>query len=254
MSIKARKTSATALVAAPAVKAPTDVQTSNVVNMVIPPAPNAHDPKAATKVEVFVSQDVVDAYLNAETAVSETQIALFYACCLHRVSVAQFKGRSDAKVRASEFNCANNVANYLGVKAARALIDQACKRSGDKRAATLAALRAAIKVGKETKASALKGAALQKEIMARVNEAAADQDAKSKASTEGRRSGSRATRVPGLPKANSLDGYMPILIAALIDAEKQLAGLDIPPRKLKKVEALASALNDALACANEVSE
>src|SRR5690349_8447066 len=92
----------------------------------LPPAPAP----IAAKPEPLVDQATVDAFLNAEANVVETALALFHACCWHRVSPAQFGTRSDAKVRASEFNCARTVAEQAGpggAKFAQGIIVKASK-------------------------------------------------------------------------------------------------------------------------------
>jgi hypothetical protein len=207
--------------------------------------------KATAKPEVFVDQGVVDSFLAAEQGAGDAAIALFIACTLHRVSPAQFGTRPDAKVRASEFNSATAVADMLkSAAAARAIIDKASKAPGNRRSNVLAALRSARVTGKALSSSALKGNALAKEITKRAETATAANVAQLTA----KKAAARKARAPSAPKPDTLAGYMPIALAALIDMQKQLGKLSVPARMLRKVEDLSSALVEAIDAATACNE
>lgn len=214
---------------------------------VLAPAPDTA-PASVGKVETLVDQGVVDAFLNAEGAVTETALALFYACTLHAVSPQQFVGRSDAKVRASEFNVAQHVAKIMGSKGARGVILKASQLPGDKRGNVLAALRATKKIAVELKPSAIKGAALNKEIEKR-----ADVAAKAASSKDAARQAARTPRQPTGPKipaSGSWGAFFPTAMAAMLDIQKTLTTIELPKNKL----ALAKGFADALAEAIEAAE
>ena len=207
--------------------------------------------KAPAKPEVFVEQVVVDAYLAAESNVGDAAIALFMACTAHRVSPAQFGTDPSAKVRASEFNAAHAVAHMLkSAAAARKVIEDAAKKPGNRRSNVLAALRSARVVGKQLSGSALKGNALASAITKRAEAASSANSAQ----TAARKAQQRVTRQPAAPKANTLAGYMPIALAALIDMQKQLGKVAVPARMLRKVEDLAEALTAAIDAATACNE
>lgn len=237
MSIKtARKSSAAAL--APTVEA-------HVAAITQLAAQNA-DAAKAVPTETLVDQALVDAFINAEGAVTESALALFYACAIHPVSVHQFVGRGDAKVRASEFNCAHVVAKSLGVKGTHAIIRKAEGHTGDKRGNVLAALRDAKRLAKELKPRALKADALAKEVGKRAD-AAAKVAAEKHAE---RRAEKRAPRTPSLPKSGTMEAFLPVAIAAFLDMEKTMARIELPQNKLAKVKDFT----DALAAAREAAE
>lgn len=211
---------------------------------VIPPAPNAHKPADAAKVETFVDQAVVDRLLNAVDGVATAAVDLFMACVVHRVSAKQFhsftKGTQDKT--ASQFNCAHYAGLMLGHVAARKMIEKAASQPGDKRDNILAALRTVKVVAKEVKPGALKGAALSKELTKRANAAVSEQAAKQAA----RNTAKRGARTPTTIKAGTLAAYQPLALAALLDLQAQLAKVDVPPRKLAKVKDFADALTETI--------
>ncbi len=205
--------------------------------------------------ETFVDQGTVDAFLNAEGAVADCAIALFYACIAHRVSPTQFVNRSDAKVRASEFNCAHTVAGLIGAKGTRGVILKASNAKGDKRGNVLAALRSAKVTASSLKGSAMKVDAIAKEVAKRADAASAEASAKD-APRQATRQATRAPRVPtgpGVPKAGTVGAYIPTLIAALIDAQVQLAKTEFGPRQGGKVKDLSEALESALDAAKALA-
>src|SRR5690242_11422214 len=206
----------------------------------------------AAKPEPLVDQATVDAFLHAEANVVETALALFHACCFHRVSPAQFGNRSDAKVRASEFNCARTVAEQAGpggAKFAQGIINKAAKLAGDKRHNVLAALRAAKATYKEASPTAVKGAALRAKI-AKQATAAADTAQKAR---ETAKQVKRETRVPSLPKSGTLEAFMPAALAALMDVQAKFGKLNIPRGKLKAAENFTDSLSDTIKLAGELS-
>lgn len=215
------------------------------------PKPEANQaPDVKAKPAPLVDQGVVDAFLSAEANVTETAIALFYACTARRVSPEQFKGRSDAKVRASEFNCAWRCAEAAkSVTSARGIIDLAAGKPGDRRANVLKALRKAITIYAEVKPAALKGAALQKRVAKQV-EQAAEQASQQHAA---KRKQQRETRVPTLPKAGTLDAFMPAACAALMDIQTKVAKLTVPKGKLRAMENFADSLAETIKLAGELN-
>lgn len=223
---------------------------SAAIANLLPPQPASVAKPTDAKPTVYVDQGVVDAFLNAEANVVETAIALFYACTVHAVSPEQFKGRSDAKVRASEFNCARKVAELgKSTAAARAIIAKAAAEPGDRRHNVLAALRAAKAAYKEVTPTALKGAALTRKVAAQAAEAskvASIADAKRKADK-------RATRVPKLPDTGTLAAFMPPALAALVDVQKRFGALSIPRGKLRAAENFADSLAETIKLAGELN-
>lgn len=221
---------------------PTARKSSTAALVHLAPAPNAHKPAAPDKVETFVDQAIVAAYIAADENVVDAAIQLFRACVHHRVSVAQFGQLAGAKIRASEFNCAHAVAKALGVKGTVAVIDKALKQSGNRRENVLAALRSARVTAKSLSGSALKGAALTREITKRADAAAE----KNSATNAAKKAASRATRTPAAPKANTLQALMPTALLALIDLQKQLGKVAVPPRMLGKVADLSRSLAETI--------
>lgn len=219
-------------------KNPARVDASTIVPAIIPAAPQTAPKAAKAKPETFVDQTVVDAFLSAENGVKESAVALFLACTEHRVSAAQFHGRSDGKVRASEFNSAHTVGLLLGRVKAKQFITKAAEKSGDKRANVLAALRSVKKVAPELKSSALKGAALQAEIAKRA-------DAASTKSSEAFKA-SRTPRVPALPKANTVGAYAPIAHAALLDLLNQAGKITAAGGQLRAWKEFTDTLSEAV--------
>lgn len=217
-------------------------KSSAAILAVLAPAPNAHKETAPVKVETFVDQALVESFLTAEASVSDAAIQLFRACVYHRVTPAQFGERSDAKVRASEFNCAHVVAKALTVKGALAIIDKAAKLPGAVRQNVLAALRNARVTAKQLSGSALKGAALTKEITKRADAASAA----ASATNDAKKAASRAVRTPAAPKAGTLAELMPTAMLALIDLQKQLGKVNVPARMLRKVEDFSRSLAETI--------
>lgn len=204
------------------------------------------------KPEPLVDQATVDAFLHAEANVVDTALALFLACCWHRVSPAQFVGRSDAKVRASEFNCARTVAEQAGpggAQFAQSIIERAAKLAGDRRHNVLAALRAAKATFKEAAPSAIKGAALKAKV-ARQATAAADV---AKAQRDKKQAEKRATRVPQLPKSGTLEAFMPAAMAALMDVQAKFSKLTMPKGKLRAAENFTDSLAETIKLAGELN-
>lgn len=231
-----KKPSATALTPA--------TVTAEIVPFAPETAPKAKGPKGGKITEVFVEQSYVDAFLNAEAGVKESAVNLFSACVAHRVSPNQFKGRSDAKVRASEFNCAHTAGKLLSPKGALKLISDAAARTGDKRANVLAALRRVKEVAPQLKGSALKGAALSKEIRAKADaaaEAASSADASKRAAAKAH----RVARTPA-PKANTVAAFVPLLMGALADGLEKMGKIDVPPTMLAKWRDLGDAMSAAV--------
>lgn len=220
----------------------------------LPAAPNAHtapEPKVSKPV---VDQAIVDSYINAEGAVGDAAVALFYACIAGSVTLGQFTALSPktAGVRVSEFNTSGKVAKRLGAKGTRGIILQASKKPGDKRGNVLAALRIAKKTADELKPSALKGAALSKEVTKRAEAAArsaSDKDAERSAA----RRAPRQPQGPAVPKADSLGAYVPTMMAAFAEMQKQLGKLTIPARMLGKVRDLSAAIEEAGNCAAAIT-
>src|SRR5690349_20918643 len=170
-----------------------------VVEKLAPQAPTVAKATPA-KPDPRVDQGTVDAWLNAQGQVGETTLALFLAVAGAKVHPDQFKGRKDAKVRASEFNCAYRLAERIGVKGARQVITRAAAKGTDKRAVILAALREANVAAHELKSSALKGAALKSAITQRVEARSAEQVKKEQSRTAQR----RTPQSPKLPRADSV--------------------------------------------------
>lgn len=222
---------------------------------VLPAAPNAHTAPEAKVTKPAVDQAIVDSYINAEGAVGDAAVALFYACIAGSVTLSQFSALSTktAGVRVSEFNTAGKVAKRLGAKATRGIILQASKKAGDKRGNVLAALRNAKKFADELKPSALKGAELVKEVAKRAEVAASNASAKDAARSAARRA-PRQPQGPTLPKANSLGAYVPTMLAAFADMQKQLSKVNIPPSMIGKVRDLSAAIEEASTCANAIVE
>lgn len=225
---------------------------AQLANLLPPKPAPLKAPTVAAKPEPLVDQATVDAFLHAEANVVETAIALFLACCWHRVSPAQFVGRSDAKVRASEFNCARTVAEQAGpggAKFAQSIIERAAKLAGDRRHNVLAALRSAKATFKEAAPSAIKGAALKAKV-AKQATAAADV---AKAQRDKKQAEKRATRVPALPKSGTLEAFMPAAMAALMDVQKKFGALAIPKGKLRAAENFTDSLAETIKLAGELN-
>lgn len=237
MSIKTARKSAT--VALPTIAAPEVT--------VIPYAPET---APAEKVaEIHVQQAVVDAFLYAEGAVRGAAVDLFRACVRHSVAVSQFGARSDAKNRASEFNCAYKVGQMFGFKLAHEMIDDAAERTGDKRRNVLATLRKAKEFGSALKGSALKGAALDKALAKAANDAkAAAADASADFAKK-----SKGAQLPRIPDAASVEQFAPLALVALADMLEKMGTLTIKPRQRAKMEALAEALNEAVEVAKSLA-
>lgn len=197
----------------------------------------------------YVDQGMVDAWMNAGAALAESTTALFLACIVRQVAPSQFVGRKDAKVRASEFNTAHKAAKLIGSPAARKMIEAAKGKGGDTRANILAAMRTSIAAGKKVTGSALRGAALQKEIAksadAAMNEAADKQRA--------RLASARLPRAPKAPAPNTLHGYAPIACAALIAIQKDAAKVSDVKSKLGDWKAFNEALAETILLAQALS-
>lgn len=212
-----------------------------VVTKLAPQSPDvAKDVKA--KPEPRVDQAAVNAWMNAQGQVGETTLALFLAVAAAKVHPDQFIGRKDAKVRASEFNCAYRLAERIGVTGARKVIADAAKKGTDKRAVILAALREANTAAHELKSSALKGAALKAEISKRVETRSAAQVKKEQARTAQR----RTPQAPRLPKADSVNAFQPAALALLLDMQKKCAKINAAPAQLAKWKDFVSALNETV--------
>lgn len=207
-------------------------------------APKPKGKQGGAKPETFVEQGYVDSFINAESDAKEAAVALFVACTLHRVSPAQFKDRSDAKVRASEFNTAFHAAKLLGRDRAIKAINAAAGKGGDKRANVLAALRNIKSVAPQLKGSALRGAALQKEIAQRADRAA-EQAAKDHADRRAAAKQNRVARVPEV-KSNTVQGFVPVLMAALTDALSKMAKIEVRPSELAKWKELSGCLSESV--------
>ena len=218
----------------------------------LPPAPNAH-PSQEAKIEHHVDQDVVNGWLHAEADASEAAVLVFRAATQFKVSPAQMEGRADAKVRASEFNQAFELAKRIGRAPAIKIIETASRLNGCKRSNVLAAIRSHKKIGDQLKGSALKGAALAKAISAGAEAASKEVQAKREAKQAAEKE-ARATRPPALPKEGTLDAFIPQLLAMLIDARTQLGKMDIPSRAQKLVGELNTALEEATKLAGEVND
>jgi hypothetical protein len=206
-------------------------------------APKPKGKQGGKVTETFIDQYYVDAFLNAENGVKEAAVALFIACTHHRVSPAQFVGRSDAKVRASEFNTAYTARMLMGQTKAAQYITTAAAKPGDKRANVLAALRSVKSASAELKGSALKGAALSKEIAKRADAAAVKAADAHKAKRDSAKQ-ERAARVP-VPKGNSVAAFAPMLLAALTDSLAKMAKVEVKQPQMAKWRELASAMEEA---------
>lgn len=214
--------------------------------VVLPPAPNAHTHKPAGRAdkipETHVAQSYVDAFLDAESNVRGAAVELFRACVEFTVSPAQFGARSDAKVRASEFNSAHKVRMYFGQAVALELINAAAERTGDKRRNVLAALRKAKELGDAVRKTALKGAALSKALSKAAEQAKA---AAAEASADFANEAAKRGAQHRVGKATDVRTYAPLALAALSDMLDKLGKLDVQPRQLAKVKALGDALTEA---------
>lgn len=192
---------------------------------------------AAKKVEPRVDQGLVDAYLSAEAGVGDAAVALYYACLTAKVHASQFGDSPSAKVRASEFNTAYKVARRLGAKGAKSVMDEACKKPGQRRMNIVNALRAALAVGDQLKGSALKANELTKAVRARVEQREAE-----KATTKQ----TRAPRPATLPKSNSPAAVLPALLASFTDAEKQLSRVEWSGNSVSHGKSIAEALAELI--------
>lgn len=214
-----------------------------VVVELLQPAPNAHSESAPTKPVLHVDQGLVDAFLHAEGEAKIAAVALFRACVVRSVAPVQFVGRSDAKIRASEFNCAFHVGAQFGYDNARRIVDAASEQAGDKRDNVLKALRKAREYGVQLKRTALKGAALNKALKQ------AGDDAVAFAEDEGNFASSRKNRgaqLPRVPKADTMEAFAPIALAALGDMLKSLGSMRIKARELERVSSLKSAMEECV--------
>jgi len=207
------------------------------ITSIIAAAPNAHSEKAPVKVEARVEQGLVDAYLKAEAGVGDAAVALLYACLHAKVHSSQFGNSPSAKVRASEFNTAYKAMRLLTLKGAKAVMDDASKRKGERRSNIIKALREAIAVGSQVKGSALRAADLSKAVAKRI----ADREAKKAAQTN-----TRAPRTP-LPKSNSPEAVVPVMLAAFMDAEKQLGKVEWKPSQTGKAKDLMEQVSEIIA-------
>lgn len=209
----------------------------------LPPAPNTLKESDSAKPVLHVDQAIVDAFLNAEGEVRAAAVMLFRACVARSVSPAQFVGRSDAKVRASEFNAAFRIGHLYGHDAARRIIDAAADQVGDKRANVLQALRKAKDLGEQVKRAALKGTALNKALTK------AGDDVLAFASNEANYSKitkNRGAQLARIPKSDSMEAFRPVAMAALGDMLKSLGGIKLKAREIERVSALKSALEEAV--------
>jgi hypothetical protein len=187
----------------------------------------------------------VDAFLHAEGEAKQAAVALFRACVTRSVASVQFVGRADAKVRASEFNCAYAVGMQFGYDNARRIIDAASEQAGDKRANVLAALRKAKEFGAQLKKAALKGNAMKKAL----ERAGADAlEYAEDAQNFVKNSKARGAQLPRIPKSDSVEAFAPIALAALGDMLDTLGKLHLKPRQLERVKTLKDALEDAVDC------
>jgi hypothetical protein len=246
MSKSIRKSATVVAIPAPPAVLSTTVETINdqaVTVEHLEPAPNTL--KAADPVTpvLHVDQGVVDAFLNADGEVKQAAVALFRACVTRSVAPAQFLGRSDAKVRASEFNCAFAIGHQFGYDNARRIIDAACEQAGDKRANVLTALRKAKELGKQIKKAALKGAELKKAITRAGEEAIEFAESAENFAKEAK---PRGAQLPRIPKSDSMDAWAPVALAALGDLLKSLGKVDVKPRQLSRVKELSELLKDAV--------
>lgn len=233
--------SATAVIV-PNVPAPTAEVFQGVVVEHLPYAPETA-PVGVAKPEIHVDQVIVDAFLHADGELKTAAVALFRACVAHSVSPLQFVGRSDAKVRASEFNCAHRVGMQFGHDNARRIIDAASEQAGDKRANVLSSLRKAKELGKQLRKAALKGAALTKALKSAGDEAVAFAEDEANFA---RKDKARGAQLPRIPKADSWAAYAPIAMAALGDMMKSLGSINLKPREIAAAKSLGELLDEAI--------
>lgn len=234
ISKKAVRTSATAVAVTaviPATPAPVTV---------IPAIPDAEAKAKLTgadkKVAPAVAQTVVDAFLAAEGNMRGAAVDVFRACIHGAVTPAQFGARSDAKIRASEFNSAWKVRCAFGAQLAAKMIDEAASHGVDRRANVLRVLRKAKELAGAIKSANLKGAALQKAL--------------NKAATEAREAAAPVKVEPRgaqhrIGKAESLGAFASLALLSLGDMLEQLGKVDVAPRMLRKVSDAREAIEAA---------
>lgn len=200
----------------------------------------------SAKPAAHVDQATVDAWLTALRGSSDAAVALFLACITRKVLPAQFVGFTEGsqKKTASIFNAAHKHATTFSAAATRKAITAAAKESGDVRLNVYTALAKQNAVGAELKSTGKSGAALHKAAEAQAAQAVADVKAKD-AERVATRSAERATRLPAMPKANTLDAYAPPALLALKSLRESFAKLTLPKALLKAGSDYASAIDDA---------
>lgn len=192
---------------------------------------------ADKKAPPAVAQSVVDAFLAAEGNMRGAAVDVFRACIHGAVTPAQFGARSDAKIRASEFNSAWKVRCAFGAQLTAKMIDEAASHGVDRRANVLRVLRKAKELAGAIKSANLKGAALQKAL--------------NKAATEAREAAAPTKPEPRgaqhrIGKAESLGAFASLALLSLGDMLEQLGKIDVAPRMLRKANDAREAIEAAV--------